>query len=239
MAQKISPFLMINKQWMIKKILVTYFRAKNTFANLDREVQNGHEVSFDRILKLSQVLFVVKEDMHLLFQRISPGQVVRGSLNGKLVPSPLEIDLMNNVGLLFHKAMLAREQAYIIEHYADENGDNSINLATLQSYLDKMRHLFLEGLHIIRRLLRDYRDNEVLLHYLITNEHYVRYVFGEELEELLQRMHGDEIDRAYLLAGAFCLESGWTEGGKKWLQEALRLNPKNRQARALLKQSVN
>jgi hypothetical protein len=238
MAEKIRPFLAINKQWMIKKILVTYFRAKNTFANIDRELQAGHDTTFDRILKLSDVLFVVKEDLHLLFQRITPGRRAIEHENEKIVPSGLEVDLINNVGLLFHKAMVAREQAYILEHYADESADSSLTRANLNSYIDKMRVLFNEGLQIINSLLLDYRDNEVLLYYMITNEHYIRFVFGEELDALLKRMYGQEIDRAYLLAGAFCLNSGWEEGSRKCLLEALRLNPRNREAKNLLQQAA-
>ena len=239
MAERIRPFLAINKQWMIKKILVTYFRAKNTFANLDREAHTGHDVAFERILKLSEVLFEVKEDTHLLFQRITPGQGVLQYENEKITPNDLEVELINNVGLLFHKAMVAREQAYILEHYADESGDSTLTRANLATYLDKMRLLFRTGMKIIKDLLQDYCDNEVLLYYMITNEHYIRFVFGEELESLLQRMHGKEIDRAYVVAGSFCLNSGWEEGGKKCLQEALRINPVNRQAQSLLKQITN
>ena len=239
MAEKTRPFLAINKQWMIKKILVTYFRAKNTFANIDRESQSSPEVIFDRLLKLSQVLFVVKEDTHLFFQRISPGSTALVQERGKITPNALEIELINNVGLLFHKAMVAREQAYILEHYADESGDNTLTLANLQTYLDKMRLLFQQGLGIITELLRDYRDNEVLLYYLISNEHYVRFVFGEELDVLLKHMHGEQIDKAYFVAGSFCLDSGWDEIGRKCLQDALRINPLNSSAKMLLEQNAN
>jgi len=105
--------------------------------------------------------------------------------------------------------------------------------------MDKMRALFNQGLEIISGLMRDYRDNEVLLYYMITNEHYIRFVFGEELDTLLARMHGTEIDRAYLLAGKFCLDSGWEEAGRKCLLEAMRVNPKNREAKNLLQHDTN
>ncbi len=234
MAEKIRPFLAINKQWMIKKILVTYFRAKNTFANIDREGQNGHDVEFDRILKLSDVLYGIKQDMHLLFQRGWPGRHGAGNEHEKVQPSHLEVELINNVGLLFHKAMVVREQAYILEHYSDVGTEGGANRASLKANIDKMRALFNQGLAIITRLLHDYRNNEVLLYYMITNEHYIHFVFGEELESLLRRMHGRQIDEAYLLAASFCLNSGWEEGGRKCLQEALRINPDNERAQNLL-----
>ncbi|HOT97906.1 MAG TPA: hypothetical protein PLG50_15415 [bacterium] len=234
MAEKIRPFLAINKQWMIKKILVTYFRAKNTFANIDREVQSGHDVEFDRILKLSNVLYVIKQDMHLLFQRSWPGKQGAGNDYEKVQPNSLEVELINNVGLLFHKAMVLREQAYILEHYSDASSDGSATRANMNSYIDKIRALFQQGLAIITKLLHDYRDNEVLLNYMITNEHYIRFVFGEDLDTLLRRMHGRQIDKAYLLAAKFCLNSGWEEGGRKCLQEALRINPGNQKAQNLL-----
>ena len=161
MAEKIRPFLAINRQWMIKRILVSYFRAKNTFANIDREVDAGRGVTFDNILKLSDGLFKAKEEMHLLFQRArADGQPAE---HEKLEPTGLEVDLINNVGLLFHKAMVVREQVYILEHYADESADRTLTRADLDVYMGKMRNLFNQGLEIISGLLRDYRDNEVLL----------------------------------------------------------------------------
>jgi len=237
MAEKIRPFLAINRQWMIKRILVSYFRAKNTFANIDREVDAGRGVTFDNILKLSDGLFKAKEEMHLLFQRArADGQPAE---HEKLEPTGLEVDLINNVGLLFHKAMVVREQVYILEHYADESADRTLTRADLDVYMGKMRNLFNQGLEIISGLLRDYRDNEVLLYYMITNEHCIRFVFGAELDALLARMHGNEIDRAYLLAGKFCLDSGWEESGRKCLLEALRVNPKNREVKNLLQLNAN
>ena len=237
MAEKIRPFLAINRQWMIKRILVSYFRAKNTFANIDREVDAGREITFDNILKLSDGLFKAKEEMHLLFQRArADGQRAEYE---KLEPTGLEVDLINNVGLLFHKVMVVREQVYILEHYADESADRTLTRANLDVDMDKMRALFNQGLEIISGLMRDYRDNEVLLYYMITNEHYIRFVFGEELDTLLARMHGTEIDRAYLLAGKFCLDSGWEEAGRKCLLEAMRVNPKNREAKNLLQHDTN
>lgn len=237
MAEKIRPFLAINRQWMIKRILVSYFRAKNTFANIDREVDSGREITFDKILNLSDVLFKAKEEMHLLFQRARAGE--ERVEYEKLEPTGLEVDLINNVGLLFHKVMVVREQVYILEHYADESADRTLTRANLDVYMDKMRTLFNQGMEIIAGLLYDYRDNEVLLYYMITNEHYIRFVFGMELDVLLERMHGSEIDRAYLLAGRFCLDSGWEESGRKCLLEALRVNPKNREVKNLLQLNAN
>ncbi len=236
MAETMSPFLAMNKQWMIKKILATYFRAKNMFANLDRERQSGAAVSFDKLMKLSEILFVVKEDTHLLFKRAAATRAERRLDSQRLVPIDKEIELINNVGLLFHKAMAARELAYVVEHYSDSASDMLNNKASLDSYVLKMRHLFEEGMELIKILFRAYKDNVVLLHYMIKNEHYVSYVFGEDLHALFRKMHDDQIDHAYMQAGLFCLDSGWLDSAKRCFQEALRVNPENDKAKIHLQQ---
>ncbi len=239
MAEDMNPFLAMNKQWMIKKILVTYFRSKNMFVNIDRERQAGTMVSFHKLLKLSEVLFIIKEDMHLLFKRAAATRAESRLDSERLLPDEKEIELINNVGLLFHKAMVARELAYVVEQYSDTATDTINNQSSLDSYLVKMRHLFEEGMALIRQLFKNYKDNVVLLHYLIKNEHYVRYVMGEELDLLFHEMHGGQTDRGYLQAAEFCLNSGWIESGKKCLQEALRVNPLNETARAMLHKYEN
>ncbi|MCX6553436.1 MAG: THUMP domain-containing protein, partial [Candidatus Aminicenantes bacterium] len=61
----------------VKDAIADYFRAKNMFANMDRESQAGHFMPFEKLKKLSEVLFAVKEDMHLLFKRLIDPAMLR------------------------------------------------------------------------------------------------------------------------------------------------------------------
>lgn len=240
MKEKLSPFVFHNRQWLMKKIISDYFRAKNMFANMDRESQAGQFIPFDKLKKLSDVLFAVKEDMHLLFKRLIDPAMLQFEDKDKITPNRLEIEFINNVGLLYHKAMVARELKYLLEHYTIESSDYVASKASLDTYMMKMRVLFDEGIRLIKRLFRDYKDNIVLLYYIVKNDHYVQYVLGESVEELLKLLQGrNKVDHAYVRAGKYCIESGWQELGKKFLLEALRINAKNKVANKILAQKIN
>jgi len=235
MTEKVKPFIHFNRRWMIKKILADYFRAKNMFNNMDREYQSGVSPDFENLKKLSDILFAAKEDLHLLFKKVEDPRGLRFEAGEKLTPSSREIDFINNVGLLYHKAMVARELKYLLEHYPVGRTDNVASRSSLETYMERIRSLFEEGIAVVKDLLRDYSDNTVLLYYIAKNEHYVQYALGEPVDKLLARMEiGNRVDQAYVRAGRYCTESGWIEPGRKMLQNALKHNPKNRVAQRLL-----
>ena len=237
MEEKATPFIMHNQRWMIKKILADYFRAKNMFTNMERESRSKKSPDFDNLKKLSDILFDAKEDLHLLFRRVVDPRRLRFETSDKIIPSGREIAFINNVGLLYHKAMVARELTYLLEHYQVNSNDHVASRTSLETYLMRIRTLFDEGGGIIKDLLGDYKENTVLLYYIAKNNRYVQYALGEPVEKLLVRMEESEkVDNAYLRAGKYCLDSGWIERGRKMLLDALRANPKNRQARRLLDQ---
>jgi hypothetical protein len=235
MVEKIKPFIQHNRRWMIKKILADYFRAKNMFTNMDRENQSGLSPDFENLKKLSDILYAAKEDLHLLFKKVGDPRGLRFEAGEKLTPSSREIDFINNVGLLYHKAMVARELKYLLEHYQVARTDHVASRTSLETYMERIRSLFEEGIAVVKDLLRDYGDNTVLLYYIANNDHYVQYALGEPIDKLLAIMENSHrVDQAYLQVGRYCLESGWMEPARKMLSNALRVNPKNRTAQRLL-----
>jgi hypothetical protein len=236
MSEKISPFVQTNKPWFIRKTLADYLRAKNMFFNMDRIAASGQLMTFEDLKKLSDILYTIKEDFHLIFRRLVNPQKNRFETAGKFTPNQDELDFINNVGLLFHKSMAARELKYVMEIYSVQNEDYTQSKDSLETYWKKMRILFSDGTEIIKRLLVDYTDNIIVLSYLLENDRYVHKALGENVKSILKRILGKQkIETAYIRVAEFLIESGWKERARRMLGEAVKINPDNSKAKKLLK----
>ncbi|NIA30639.1 MAG: hypothetical protein GWP06_12100 [Actinobacteria bacterium] len=237
MTGKPSPFVQANGPWIIRKALSDYLRAKNMFDNMDREISTGRDVSFDYLKKLSDILYTIKEDLYLIFKRVIDPPERKFEKAAKITPNDNEIEFINNAGLLFHKATVARELKYVMEYYATDSKDYKHTKDSLDTYWIRIRELFDDGIEMIKHLLVEYSKNIIVLDFLLEKERYVTEALGESLDTLLQRIEGKEqFDDAYVRVGKYCLESGWRDRAKKYLGEALKINPKNVEAGKLLAQ---
>jgi len=236
MSREISPFVRANKPWLIRKALSSYFRASNAFSNMDRERSDGRPVRFESLKNLSEILFEIKEDMYLIFRRLVDPKKRIFEDASKHTPSQFETEFINNVGLLFHKTMIVRELEYVMEHYTEDDEE----LITAENDFDihwlRMKVLFNNGIEIIKRMLEQYKDNLVVISYLLENDRYVEEVLKENLQDLLSRLYGeDNYQHAYIDVGNYCIKSGWNDKAKKILSDALSLDPENDCARQLMK----
>jgi hypothetical protein len=237
MNEKISPFVQANKAWIVRKTIAGYFRAKNMFDNMDRDAHSHSLVKYDDVKRLSEILFAIKEDLHLIFKRAVKSRKERLREKNKYAPNQDEIDLMNNVGLLYHKAMAARELVYVMEHYMIKTDEYEENREYLSTYLKKMRQLFSEGIKLLHVLLAVYIENDVILAYLVENDHYVKKSMGVGVVQLLELMIGKtRIDQAYFQVCSYCIHSGWPERAKKTLMDMLKMNPHNTEAKKMLQE---
>lgn len=238
MNEKISPFVQANKPWIIRKSLADYLRAKNMFSNMDRLAASDQLMTFEDLKKLSDTLFTIKENFHLIFKRLVDPQKNRFEVADKYTPTQDELAFINNVGLLFHKAMAAREVKYVMEIYSVQHEDYAQSKDSLEIYCKKMRILFFDGTDIIKRLLVEYTDNIIVLSYLLENSRYVREALGENVKSILKRILIDpKIERAYIRVAEFLIESGWAERARRMLGEAVKINPNNEKAKKLLLKS--
>ncbi len=235
MPEKPSPFVKANKPWIIRKCIADYIRAKNMFSNIEKNRRPKSVAPFEDWKKLSELLYSIKEDLHLIFKRLVKPKAAKFEDGEKYTPNSYEIEFVNNVGLLFHKAMAARELVYVMEHYNILSDDYQENQKFLHTYILKMYQLFHDGSELIRELLVDYVDNIVVLSYILENDQYVKKGLGQSVQDLLGEILGKEkIDSAYLKVADYFLDSGWPDRAKRMLGLTLKYNPDNKRAKELL-----
>jgi len=238
--KKPNSYISMNRKWMIRHIISDYMRAKNLFSNMSRDFQAGRPIVFENLRKLSDLLFEIKENLHLIFKRPIDPKTMRFEKSDKITPNRREIALINNVGLLFHKTLVARELKYVMDHYTTDSNDYANSNISLGSYFEKIQNFFTAGSEIIKELFRDYSDNEPLLHYVLENERYVQDFLNEKVTDLLKAVYGETfLTKPYILVGKYCLDSGWNDRARRFLAAALRLDAAEPEARTLMSQAKN
>lgn len=232
MGVKLSPFVAWNKPWLVRKILSDYFKAKKLFDKMN------HSMEFERIRQLSDILYNIKENLYLIYRRISDPQKRTFERTPKAIPNQHEQDFMNNVGLLFHKTMVARELKYVLDHYAIDSHDYQETRKSLDIYRQRIDELFRAGKSLARQVLIDNCDCIEVLTYVVEHgraiEKAIGVKFGSLLEEIKLRQ---KLTDPYFQVGEYCLQSGWPDRAKKHLTKSLQLNPQNENAKKL-KESI-
>jgi len=235
MRTKISPFVASHKDWIIRNSIAGYLRAKNMFSNYHRELQAGHLISFADIQKLAELLKSIKDEMHLIFSRMIDPKSRTFEKAKKLIPSEDELYFINNVGLLFHKTILIQELKYVMEHYEEASEEYVETLQSYEQYTERIGDLFRKGTELLRDLLVNHAENVQVLTFFVENGHYVEEAFNESIESLLRRALGNsEVDSAYVRVAKYFIESGWQDRARRWLLEAIRINPNNNEAKGML-----
>lgn len=223
-----NSFVVRSKPWLIRRILSGYLGAKSKYQELEQAKRDHREAAFDDYKWLSDQLFTVKENLHLIFKRlIDPKSNVYENVE-KFQPNKDETEFINNVGLLFHKFMVARELKYLIEHYHTDNQDVSDSQESLDLYWQRIGDLFEKGTQVLQILLGEYCTNLVVLIYLMQNADYIRDSIGESVDQILARCPGMKNGAsAYMHAGLYCMESGWTTLASQLLNDGLKLYPQD------------
>jgi hypothetical protein len=233
--QPVGRFLTRVKDWKIRNMVAGYLKARRMFLDTYSQVANNTFISFEQLLDLCEVLFVVKEDHHLLFRRLIRPRSREFDSANKFTPSDVEIAFMNNVGLLFHKAMVAREVKYVIEHYEEESDDAAQRWKELHLYLKELDRLFNVGLRILTEFIRLHRENVLLMSYLLEESNDAIRAYGKKGESLLALfVNGSDLPKTYERVGRYYLESGWPKRARRILERLLQIEPENRFAQDAL-----
>lgn len=235
-TKEICSYLVSIKHWKMRNMIEGYLRARQLFKNQQQGMKKNRLFSLQALREICDFLYHVKEDHHLIFRR--DGEEKRyPNGNHKLAPGQTETIFIDNVGLLFHKVLVARELRYLLEHYAKDNVLWEGHCATLSENLEKINALFDDGVGRVVDLIRAHADNVLLITFLLENSGWVCKSLGMKPKQLFHELlHAENEEYAYMQAADYYVESGWHDKAKEVLQKILKKNPHHEGARNLYAQ---
>jgi len=236
---KVKPYIARIKQWKVRAMVASYLSAGQEFKQLTRTIKKKSVKSLETLRQISDVLYEVKEDHHLVFERLLEPEKHKFEKTGKFFPNKIELDFMNNVGLLFHKILVARELKYLTEHYADNAATFQEIDSNFKGQLTVIERLFDAGLKIIKDMICQNKENVLLLTLLIENSSLTRSSFGFAADKALERFAGNEgLDNLYYRLGKYYSDCGRPVEARTMLKRAVRENKTHRRASQLLLEIV-
>jgi tetratricopeptide (TPR) repeat protein len=236
---KYPDFGQRERERKVVEIVRSFLLAFRAFRRLYGEYRNG-SLRFSDLAKLADnrgqsILFTLKENCHSLFRRNEAGASEKEQI----------FDL--TIGSLFHLAMKMREDLYQLEFYGpkytqlsakrEERPDRqslahqfqgliSRARVSLQEGITEMDLLFNEVLPQFQDLLGEYRDNGLLLRFLMEEKGLLQEVWGEKaLEEVFDRLYGPNSSQPDRIAGESYFQSSFYSQASRAFSRALEKNP--------------
>lgn len=235
----VSPYIVAIRDRKIRNIISRYLEAYAMFIEYNKSFHEGVIMSFTNLRKLNDVLFDIKEDFHLVYKRVlNPRKKIFETAN-KFTPQESEIKFMNNVGLLFHKVLVARELKYVLDYYEEDSNSYQETIASLERNLDRIKLLFEEGVELMVQMLDNYQNNLQLITYFLENKETCKSILNKDITEILKALsRGRSIEDIYMDAIHYYQNSGWMDRTETLLKQLLMINPKNEKATVML-QAIN
>jgi len=236
---KISPYIAGIRDRKIRQIISLYLEAFGSFKEYNKSFHEGVIMSFSNLRRVHDILWDIKENFHLIYKRIlNPKKKIFEQAN-KFTPSDSEIKFMNNVGLLFHKVMVARELKYVLDYYEEDSEGYQDTKASLERNLDRISLLFDQGIELFVQMLENYQNNIQLITCFLECREKCESLLNKSIEELLKILsRGRDIEDIYMDAVHYYQNSGWTDKAENVLRELLKINPFHEKA-ALMLQAIN
>jgi len=234
-SKSVKPYLISIKNWKIKNIVRRYLEARDIFKSNSGFLNLTSSVSFKQMRELSEVLYQIKEDYHLLYKRVIDPQKNKFENTDKFIPDECEQALINNIGLLFHKVLVVRELKYVMEHYVEDKIAHKRNVENFKSQVRHIETLFDEGIEVLRRLITNNTDNFLLLTVLLENPVLAKKHFGKNAYDLVEHFgNGKGLDEIYYSVAQYYIRCGHFEKAKKMLRNSLKKNKNHTKAKKLL-----
>jgi hypothetical protein len=232
-AKTSKNYLTAIKDWKIRNMIAGYIEARMLFKSFRLDAKSKRIIPSEELHKICDILFEVKQQFHLLFKRPEDSDGTRST--ARIQPKTQETSFFNNVGLLFHKVLMARELRYIIEHYQAAQPPPQNGFDTVKESLEQIDRLFDEGVQHVIDLIQAHRDNPLLITYLIEDAFRIGKVLQVNCDEMLMKMTEKPTpETAYMMTARYYIESGWYEKAVDMLKRVLKMNAANVEARQLL-----
>ncbi|MFX0141291.1 MAG: tetratricopeptide repeat protein [Candidatus Hodarchaeota archaeon] len=230
-----SPYIQNIKDWKIRELVIGFLEAKATFEKNNKPKKKDSFISFSILRKICDMLYETKENHHLIFKKITNPKNHTFEVANKFTPNEGDINFMNNVGLLFHKVMVARELKYVLDYYEEDSTGYQETKASLERNLQRIEMLFNQGIDILLSMLRNHKNNIYLITYFLENKKFCTDQFRIDLESLLKIVTDkDSLENTYLMSAMYYANSGWYDKARKMSQKSLQLNPENKEAKSLI-----
>jgi tetratricopeptide (TPR) repeat protein len=230
------PYLVSVKDWKIRNMIEGYLRARLLFKSRRNALRSHQLPSFQTLREICDILYHIKEDHHMIFRR-GEEEKSNGNGNHKFVPGMVEMAFIDNVGLLFHKVLVARELRYILEHYAKDDELWESHFASLKDNLQKIEQLFDKGVAHVLDLIRANAENVLLTIFLLENQAWVGKCLSlRKPQSPLPLANGNDWEPVYMKAADYYVQSGWYEKAREALKKVLKKNSRNAVARQTLAQ---
>lgn len=232
---EVKPYLRKIKNWKIRNMVMLYLEAREKFKDYSNMMKKDDSISFERMREISDIMYEIKEAHHLLYKRLLDPHKKRFEDAMKFTPNQIEIEFMNNIGLLFHKITVARELKYVMEHYVQKDEAFHKNKENLQTNLVRIDELFDEGIDILKAVIRQNTDNVLLLTLLLENAVNTKKHFGDNAVKIIEQFsNGKGLDEVYYHVGKYYADCGWKDKAKKMLKSAVKRNKQHSKAQQTL-----
>ena len=166
-----------------------------------------------------------------------------------------EIAFERAIHLIFHQFMSFKEHIYVLEQYeniakerfkrVDEELSGALKdfqklmmeiRVEMPGEIDSAKELFDTSAKLLRLSLPSYRDNKLVIRYLVENKDKVERVYGKgEWKKILERIFNKKLEKAYYLTAQWYFENGDYSKAVKYLKEAGKLNPSSKEIKNLSK----
>jgi len=239
------------KSWIILEIVRDFLRSYSQFMSLYERFKSKtlHFNDVDKFISDKEPnlpLYNLKESCHQLF-RHDADAIYECSHQEKL------LDLA--VGSIFHEAMKIREYLYQLEvykpRYIQIRGELTIlgherDLLPeffrigvraekgLSESMSETYRLFKRTLRHVADLLERYRDNDVLIRFLLQNKHLLQQAFGKSKGlQIVARLFPGGLAEAYEVGGRSYLGSEHFDLAAEFFQQASKRRPHDSRLKSL------
>jgi hypothetical protein len=235
------------KSILLKEIVHQMLLAKIFFEELYENYKKSGQISFQKLeiwigTEINKgSLWNLKDISHLLFR----------TDDSKFYEKIFDWTL----GSIFHESMKLKENVYLLEVYQKEGKvftenekiPKDINSQELiKEYrtimtrgkestaeeIDNLQYLFSRGMEQLQKLIVHFKDDGLLIRFLIENEALYERVYGKgSFKKLCEEIYDRGLEDAYIRAVKNYREGGWYSEALAILKKALKLNPHNEEIR--------
>ena len=234
-TESVKPYLRRVQKWKIRNTVMLYLDARDKYRKYIRLLRGGTFISSEKLREISDILYEIKEDHHLIYKRLVDPKKKKFDTTHKFHPTDIELEFINNAGLLFHKLMVATELKYLMEHYVEESDPFQKTGDSLRTQLNLITSLFDDGIAALQGVISQNNDNVLLLSLLLDNPDLAKRHFGKNAINLVEQFCGGKsLDEIYYLVGQYHAECGRPGSAKRMFKSALKKNGRHELARQSL-----